>query len=95
MQQVKVKVIKWETCKDLFKKGFDDEITPRMWCAGDLIKGGTDACQGDSGAAAIQNNLIVGLVSWSRDCALKTAPGVYTNVAVVRPWIDAQMSKFY
>lgn len=76
----------------MFRKGFNVQVTPRMWCAGNLVKGGTDACTGDSGSAALQNGKIVGIVSWSRECALPNAPGVYTDIRKIQPWIEARKS---
>lgn len=64
-----------------------------MWCAGDLRIGGKDACKGDSGSPAIQDNKIVGIVSWSMGCARANAPGVYTDISKVQPWIKQAIAK--
>ena len=34
-----------------------------------------------------------GLVSWGIDCGKENIPGVYTNVAYFREWIDNKMSE--
>lgn len=65
-------------------------ITNTMWCAGNLEIGGKDACAGDSGASAVQDNKIVGLVSWSYYCGRADAPGVYTDVSKI-DWIGEQL----
>lgn len=96
LQEVKVPVINWHKCRNLFRsiREYKVEITPRMWCAGFLRFGGRDACQGDSGAAAVQNNKIVGLVSWSLDgCGDPNIPGVYTDIRAVQPWIILKMNE--
>ncbi|EDW35578.1 GL17144 [Drosophila persimilis] len=46
-----------------------------------------DACTGDSGGPLVANHLLVGIVSWGYKCALDNYPGVYADVAVLRPWI--------
>lgn len=43
--------------------------------------------QGDSGGGLMFDNVLVGVVSWGEDCALKHFPGVYAKVSYVRDWI--------
>uniref|UniRef100_A0A8D0B7U0 Peptidase S1 domain-containing protein n=1 Tax=Salvator merianae TaxID=96440 RepID=A0A8D0B7U0_SALMN len=83
----KVKIIDQSICNKLY----DDVITSRMLCAGNL-NGGIDACQGDSGgplACLGSGNrwYLTGIVSWGEGCARKNRPGVYTKVAAVSDWI--------
>ncbi|XP_049809284.1 trypsin-1-like [Schistocerca nitens] len=61
-------------------------ITQRMLCAG-FPEGGRDACHGDSGGPLVQRRLLVGIVSWGLGCARPGLPGVFSNVATLRPWI--------
>ena len=61
-------------------------LTKRMFCAGP-IEGGKDSCQGDSGGPAVKDNTLIGIVSYGFGCARPNKPGVYTDVAGVRPWI--------
>ncbi|OXU22035.1 hypothetical protein TSAR_000681 [Trichomalopsis sarcophagae] len=64
-------------------------ITDRMICAGQLKVGGKDSCQGDSGGPLSANNTLYGIVSWGYGCAQPKFPGVYSNVAYLRPWITS------
>ncbi|XP_044262513.1 trypsin-3-like isoform X2 [Tribolium madens] len=61
-------------------------ITSRMLCA-DNPKRGKDACQGDSGGPMVVGDVLAGIVSWGEGCARPDAPGVYTDVAVLRDFI--------
>lgn len=65
-----------------------EEITPRRFCAGFKL-GGSDVYYGDSGGPLVLNGLLIGIVSSGRKCAEPFSPGVYTNVALVRNWIDS------
>ncbi|KAF0294910.1 Proclotting enzyme [Amphibalanus amphitrite] len=69
-------------------------VGPDAFCAG-LPHGGKDSCQGDSGgplmvrAGPDQLWTVAGLVSWGEGCARPEFPGVYSNVAAARDWIDS------
>ncbi len=62
-----------------------------MICAG-YMQGGKDSCQGDSGGPLILEDangwFQIGIVSWGNECALANYPGVYTNLANYRNWIE-------
>ncbi|KAJ8970152.1 hypothetical protein NQ317_019425 [Molorchus minor] len=65
-------------------------ILDSMLCAGHL-KGGIDACGGDSGGPLICERdgrlELTGIVSWGDGCAKKNRPGIYTRVSSFAPWI--------
>ncbi|XP_053160411.1 suppressor of tumorigenicity 14 protein homolog isoform X2 [Hemicordylus capensis] len=87
LQEAKVKIINQNVCMKLY----DDLITSRMLCAGNL-NGGIDACQGDSGgplACLGKGNrwFLTGIVSWGEGCARRNRPGVYTKVTALYDWI--------
>nr|XP_016847455.1 PREDICTED: suppressor of tumorigenicity 14 protein homolog [Anolis carolinensis] len=87
LQEAKVKIINQSVCSKLY----DDLITSRMLCAGNL-NGGIDACQGDSGgplACFGKGNrwYLTGIVSWGEGCARRNRPGVYTKVTALYDWI--------
>lgn len=79
--KISVPIINRRVCQNLYGL-----ITPRMICAG-LSNGGKDACQGDGGGPLSANGVLYGIVSWGAGCARPGYPGVYSNVANLRPWI--------
>ncbi|CAG5103350.1 Oidioi.mRNA.OKI2018_I69.chr1.g732.t1.cds [Oikopleura dioica] len=85
---VNVNIISNDICNT--KDRYDGEILKGMFCAGILDVGGKDACQGDSGGPVTYNNQVVGATSWGYGCAQAKYPGVYTDVAMFKNWIDAQ-----
>ena len=62
-----------------------------MMCAGMPESGGKDACTGDSGGPAQRGGELVGIVSWGYGCASANYPGVYSDVAVFRGWLDIHL----
>lgn len=68
----------WDDCNSY--SAYNGALTSRMICA---AAPGKDACQGDSGGALVQGNVLVGIVSWGWGCADPKYPGVYTDVASV------------
>ena len=85
-----VDVVDRKTCQE----SYGNAVTDKMFCAG---IGSADACQGDSGGAALgfgESGLgaLVGIVSWGAGCTHKEYPGVYVNVGAYREWINATIA---
>ncbi len=96
LRQVDVPVVGLEKCRSA--GGFYATISDNEICAGDFDNGAIDSCQGDSGGPliAIDNGtpVLVGVVSWGDNCALKGKPGVYARVSSYTGWIYEQIGAF-
>ncbi|KAG1947546.1 trypsin-like [Pimephales promelas] len=66
-------------------------ITENMFCAG-FMKGGKDACQGDSGSPLVCNKELRGVVSWGNGCAQPGYPGVYAEVCRYTDWVKSTIA---
>ncbi|XP_001599663.2 trypsin-7 [Nasonia vitripennis] len=89
LQTVTVPIINKELCDTAYKSygGLPDG----QICAAYYGVGGKDACQGDSGGPLAINGRLAGIVSWGNGCAKPDYPGVYTEVAAFRQWIDKHL----
>lgn len=66
-----------------------------MWCTDYFADTrGLDDCKGDAGAAAVQNNKIVGLYSFTIwNCGISSnIPAVYTDIRIVQPWLKSRIA---
>jgi V8-like Glu-specific endopeptidase len=79
--------------EDQCYESYPNEITDRMFCAGDADKG---SCQGDSGGPILnsETNKQIGIVSWGDGCARPGKPGVYAKVRNQIKWIQSLIDKW-
>ncbi|XP_045526656.1 trypsin-7-like isoform X2 [Pieris brassicae] len=85
LKQVKIEIIPLEECQKIQNSFYNNTLTNTMFCAG--AEDG-DACQGDSGGAAVSYGQLIGISSFGYGCGRNT-PGVYINVSHtnIRLWI--------
>lgn len=89
LQKAEVLIVDQNVCKKQYAGV--NEITNVMLCAA-VENGGKDACQGDSGGPLVANGQLVGIVSWGVGCARADFSGVYSNVANLLAWIEANVA---
>ncbi|KXN69893.1 trypsin-like serine protease [Conidiobolus coronatus NRRL 28638] len=95
LQEVKVPVYNLEKCQKNYQEvKYTVENWDTQFCAG-YPEGQSDACQGDSGGPLffMKNGaqVLVGLTSHGKGCALPNKPGVYTRIAPLIDWIKGNM----
>lgn len=64
-----------------------EKLSSTIFCAG-YEEGKRDSCQGDSGGPAVIGYTVIGIVSWSSECAAPGKPGMYTSVAKFVEFIE-------
>lgn len=69
-------------------------ITESMICASGEPYGGTAPCIGDYGGPLVAGGKVYGYVSWKDKCSEFSLPQIYSNVATLRTWIDANIKKY-
>lgn len=89
IQTVNVTIHNETLCTDTYP----ERLTRQMFCAGDYL-GRQDACFGDSGGPIVYDpqKILIGIISWGKNCGEKYFPGVYTDIMSIRPWIIKQIS---
>ncbi|CAG5076503.1 Oidioi.mRNA.OKI2018_I69.PAR.g8476.t1.cds [Oikopleura dioica] len=89
---VDTSIVDVATCNS--REAYNGSILPGMFCAGEWPTGGKDACQGDSGGPVTLMidgvNHVIGATSWGQGCALPGYPGVYTDVAYYRDFVEQE-----
>ncbi|KAH8280470.1 hypothetical protein KR018_007754, partial [Drosophila ironensis] len=84
LQTVQLQIIERGECASN-KYGYGwDFVGEETFCA---AHSAGDSCTGDSGGPMVANRVLVGIVSWGYKCADENYPGVYVDVAALRPWI--------
>lgn len=91
MRSVWVKILANESCVGEGSYSAE-EITENMLCAGWPGEGGRDTCQGDSGGPLVVPDgrggfAQAGVVSFGKDCADPSFPGVYARVSRFVDWV--------
>ena len=82
LRTVELDIVDHTKCKSQYS---GHTITDNVMCASRL---GKDSCRMDSGGPlVINNNELVGVVSWGVGCADVNYPGVYTKISEYRDWI--------
>ncbi|XP_063706293.1 serine protease 1-like [Culicoides brevitarsis] len=86
-----VKFVKSKTCNNTAP--FTGKVQIGMFCAASQSKT-MSVCTGDSGAALMCEDKVVGLVSWGLEtCGKHNQPTVYTDVGFHYDWIKIKMAK--
>lgn len=83
LKHVELPVVSRSECRAAYGLVIDDT----MLCFGG--DGNGDSCQGDSGGPTVIAGALVAITSWGEGCDRPGLPGVNTNVAAVREWIEA------
>ncbi|XP_042891274.1 serine protease snake-like isoform X2 [Penaeus japonicus] len=96
LREVSVEVFPSSRCDSTYRsipqyaRRFPQGINEGFLCAGD-VRGGKDACHGDSGAPVVYNHfgvyMAAGVVSAGYGCGLADFPGLYTALRPRLKWI--------
>jgi trypsin len=84
LQGVSLNLVSQESCREAYG---ENAVTDYMMCAG-VSGGGKSACSEDSGGPLQVDNILAGVVSWSKECGLPDYPGVYARVSALRQFIQ-------
>jgi len=98
LMEVELPWVTEKDCKKAYKGKKGMKVDDSEICAGDLDKGGIDACQTDSGGPLVWKDeeskewKQIGVVSWGLGCGAPGKPGVYGKVTHVLPWIKKMIN---
>lgn len=82
LREVQVPVVPRSKCVRAYGK-----IPTSQFCAG-YDEGLKDSCQGDSGGPLLVDDVVYGIVSWGKSCALPGYYGVYQKTAAFRDFLE-------
>ena len=93
LRKASLPVVSDTTCGATY--GLSPTLKALMLCAG-LPQGGVDTCQGDSGGPLLVTGpagpLLAGATSFGTGCARPGIPGVYTELAAVRDFLEGAIA---
>lgn len=84
LMRVNLEIVDTDRCN----RSYQGLIKENMFCAG-TMRGGRDACQGDSGGGLMCNGAITGIVSFGFGCGRPRFPGVYIDVSRYQVFIES------
>lgn len=93
LQKLTVPIIPHSQCLALLASiGSSSLLLPENLCTGPLT-GGQSVCSADSGGPLIQDNTVIGVVSWGfTPCGTPNRPSVFATVADYIDWIQSSMA---
>ncbi|XP_076986490.1 serine protease 44-like [Tamandua tetradactyla] len=98
LQEAQQNIVRFEKCNEMMQtklKTYRTMVHKGMICG--YHKEGKNPCRGDSGGPMVcefnKTWIQVGIVSWSIGCGYKRYPGVYTEVAEYRDWVNDVMNQ--
>lgn len=99
LKKIELPIVQHSKCQESLRRtilGVHFKLDRSFICAGGVS--GKDTCKGDGGSPLVcpisgQTNRYyqAGIVAWGINCGHDQVPGVYANIAHLRPWIDEQM----
>jgi secreted trypsin-like serine protease len=101
--EVRLPMVPHDVCQAKYDR-HGDKLLTGMICAG-FVSGEYDSCYGDSGGplyyrpaargiARAPEAVLLGVVSWGRDCGSNQLFGVYSSTAVFQDWIRAAIQNY-
>ncbi|CAG9581690.1 unnamed protein product [Danaus chrysippus] len=90
LRRVQLFLVDSNECNNRYAELNGPRVTSNMICAVGFNPAGRGQCPGDNGSPIVDNDLIIGIYSWSHQCATVRFPGVNTFIAKYSDWIKSQ-----